>query len=157
MSNLTSKIRALAHTTSDCNARIETWLLAHVVLLVPRTKFHIFGHSNELREGLDCIFGTALLTVTSLRQDNMISIMSGGLSLSSSSGVNNACAASIAGPCNGRVCCSESCDRSRLVNLVSSAEIMVICVHQESDVSYILLIQKNLHPKLILKRLCINV
>jgi hypothetical protein len=61
MSNLTSKIRALAHTMSDCNARIETWSLAHVVLLVPRTKFHIFGHSNELRKGLDCIFGTALL------------------------------------------------------------------------------------------------
>jgi hypothetical protein len=61
MSNLTSKIRALAHTTSNCNARIETWSLARVVLLVPRTKFHIFGHSNELRKGLDCIFGTALL------------------------------------------------------------------------------------------------
>jgi hypothetical protein len=87
----------------------------------------------------------------------MISIMSSGLSLSSSSGVNNARAASIAGPCNRRVCRSESCDRSRLVNLVLLAEIMVICVHQESDVSYILLIQKNLHPKLILKRLCIDV
>jgi hypothetical protein len=61
MSNLTSKIRALSHTTSDCNARIETWSLACVVLLVPRAKFHIFGHSNELRKGLDCIFGAALL------------------------------------------------------------------------------------------------
>jgi hypothetical protein len=87
----------------------------------------------------------------------MISIMSGGPSLSSSSGVNNVRAASIAGPCNGRVCRSESCDRSGSVNLVSLVEIMVICVHQESDVSYILLMQKNPHPKLILKRLCIDV
>src|SRR6266851_7642452 len=61
MSNLTSKIRALAYTTSNCNTCIETWSLAHVVLLVPHTKFHIFRHSNKLRKGLDCIFGMALL------------------------------------------------------------------------------------------------
>jgi hypothetical protein len=59
MLNLMSKIRALAHTTSNCNARIETWLLAHIVLLILHTKFHIFGHSNKLRKGLDCIFGMA--------------------------------------------------------------------------------------------------
>ncbi len=55
------QIRALAYTTSDCNTHIETWSLAHIVLLEPCTKFHIFEHSNKLRKGLDCIFGTALL------------------------------------------------------------------------------------------------
>jgi hypothetical protein len=61
MSNLTSKIRALAHMMSDCNAHIKIWLLAYVVLLVPYVKFHIFRYSNKLRKGLDCIFGGALL------------------------------------------------------------------------------------------------
>src|SRR6266851_3130012 len=59
--NLMSKIRALAHTISNCNAHIETWLLARIVLLVLCMMFHIFRHSNELRKGLDCIFGMALL------------------------------------------------------------------------------------------------
>ena len=55
VSNLSSKIRALAHPTRDRYACLEAWLLACLGCIVACTKFDVFGHSNKQGECLDCV------------------------------------------------------------------------------------------------------
>ena len=52
VSNLAGKVRALAHPACNCHACTETWLFAHVLLLIPLAKFNILGHSNKMRKHL---------------------------------------------------------------------------------------------------------
>jgi len=49
-SDLTSKIRALAHPTCDRHACLEAWLLAHLGCIVACMKFNVFEHSDKQGE-----------------------------------------------------------------------------------------------------------
>lgn len=67
MSDLTSHIRAFAHSMCNGQARMETGLLASLELLVVHSKFYIFRHSDKLAKCLDGMFGGALLSFFNMR------------------------------------------------------------------------------------------
>ncbi len=60
MSDLTSQIRALAHSMCNGQACAEIGLFAGLELLVAHTKLYVFGHSDKLEKHLDSMFAVVL-------------------------------------------------------------------------------------------------